>query len=138
MKLQLTCFYSFQLLPASLIVIWCCPDNDVDINVVSSKGGNGIGLSRTYWGVVVRGFLIALFPDAQALVPAGAVVVAAAAAAAAAAVVKTTSTTEQSRFCVRRALTRRYSTPPSTTMTSTTMMTTASRMVAVLPPMPAC
>ncbi len=51
---------------------------------------------RTYQRVIVRGFLIALFLDAQALAPAGAV----AAAAAAAAVVKTTLTMEQSRFHV--------------------------------------
>jgi hypothetical protein len=103
---------------------------------VIGGGGNGIGLYHTYWRVVIGGFLITSFPDVQALAPAGAVVVAAAAAAAA--VVKTMLTMERSRFRVQRASTCRYSTPPSTTRTSMTMMMTASRMVAVLPPMPAC
>ena len=40
-------------------------------------GGDGIGLYHTYRRVVVGGFLIASFPDAQALAPVGAVAAAA-------------------------------------------------------------
>jgi hypothetical protein len=65
-------------------------------------GGDGIGVSCPDQRVVVGGFLIASFLDAQALAPAGVV----AATAVVAAVVKTTLTMEQSRFRVRRASTR--------------------------------